>query len=316
MKLAPIVLFAYNRKDHLLKTLDALEHNRFASESELCIFSDGAKNPGQSESVEEVRNFLREYVTNNPFSKTYLYESDVNKGLAQSIIEGVSRIISIVGKVIVIEDDVVTAPDFLEYMNTALNYFEDRKHIFSVSGLTIPIEVPLDYESDIIAAQRCSSCCWGTWQDRWTEIDWKIQTYKIFRFNFLKRISFNKWGNDRASMLDDQQNGRIDSWAIRFEYNMWRNGQLNILPRYTRANHIGNDGRGTHSSATNQKRDRVLNASIKELGRPLEMADVAVDDRIRNEFKKIFDVSPKTLLKRDISNLIYRKHNQRNSTKE
>lgn len=43
MKLAPIVIFTYNRPWHTQQTVEALLKNEYASESDLIIFSDAPK---------------------------------------------------------------------------------------------------------------------------------------------------------------------------------------------------------------------------------------------------------------------------------
>lgn len=114
MKLAPITLFVYNRPDHTNKTIEALKKNKFAKESELFIFSDGPKKQEDASKVKEVRKYLK---TIDGFNDVFIKESEKNKGLANSIISGVTEVINKYRKVIVLEDDLITSPVFLEYMN-------------------------------------------------------------------------------------------------------------------------------------------------------------------------------------------------------
>lgn len=245
-ELAPIIIFAYNRADHLKKTIEYLKANEGASESVCYIFSDGPKNKTTESNVNEVREYIRS-IKDSSFKKVICVEYPNNKGLAKSIIEGVSLVLSSHGKAIVIEDDVLTSKCFLKFMNEALNYYQNNSRVWSIGGYTVPLDLPSDYPYEVIATQRCSSYCWGTWKDRWEKIDWEITDYNQFRFNPVQRWKFNRFGNDRSLMLDDQKNGLINSWAIRFDYNMWKNGALNILPAHSLANNIGHDGSGTHS---------------------------------------------------------------------
>ena len=137
---APIIVFCYNRKEHLEKTLYALEQNRLANQSEIYIFADGSRGEKDKEAVEEVRDYLKVYRTKTCFKTIEVIESEKNKGLANSIIEGVSRIIEKYGKVIVVEDDLVTSADFLEYMNQTLDFYEEDEKIWSVTGYTLPLK--------------------------------------------------------------------------------------------------------------------------------------------------------------------------------
>src|SRR5690606_19103496 len=114
--LAPIALFVYNRPLHTRKTLTALEANALAEQSEVYIFSDGAKTAEDIEAVNQVRSIIREPWK---FKHIYIIERSQNKGLADSIIEGVSQVIQKHGRIIVLEDDLQTAPYALKYFNDA-----------------------------------------------------------------------------------------------------------------------------------------------------------------------------------------------------
>ena len=43
MNLAPIILFAYNRPNHVKRTIESLLKNKWADTSDLFIFSDAPK---------------------------------------------------------------------------------------------------------------------------------------------------------------------------------------------------------------------------------------------------------------------------------
>lgn len=184
MKLAPITLFVYNRPDHTNKTIEALKKNKFAKESELFIFSDGPKKQEDASKVKEVRKYLK---TIDGFNDVFIKESEKNKGLANSIISGVTEVINKYRKVIVLEDDLITSPVFLEYMNFLLNRYEAEKKVYSVTGYNHPekiMKIPKDYKYDIYFNPRASSWSWGTWKDRWDNVDWEVKDFEdSFRKN-------------------------------------------------------------------------------------------------------------------------------------
>ena len=101
--LAPVVVFAYNRDDHLKKTLEALAINRLAKDSELFIFVDGPKTKENIEKVMAVRNVALTEARHTHFKNVTVEIFEENRGLAKSIIGGVSRIIGQYGKVIVLD---------------------------------------------------------------------------------------------------------------------------------------------------------------------------------------------------------------------
>jgi len=138
--LAPIVLFVYNRLDHTQVVIETLLKNTLAKDSELYIFSDAAKSENGIEKVNEVREFIRDDSWHTGLKKVSIVEAEKNKGLAKSIIGGVSEIIQRYGKVIVLEDDLNLSPYFLEYMNDALDYYKDDEEIWSISGYSFPMK--------------------------------------------------------------------------------------------------------------------------------------------------------------------------------
>lgn len=301
---APIVVFAYNRPNHLDKTLSALALNAEANRSKLFIYIDGPKDKKGKLVNCEVESVAKKY-SSGYFKEVKIKNSISNKGLAKSVINGVTEIINEYNKVIVIEDDSVPSRYYLSFMNSALDYYEKDSRIWSIGGYTIPIKRLDDYCNDIIMTQRSSSYAWATWEDRWNKVDWEVSDYKNFHWNFYNRRQFNRWGNDRSSMLDDQMNGRIDSWAIRFDYAMFENKMYNIIPSRSLIENIGHDGSGTHNAL-----DKSGTFSLKvDLSREVKysfLSDIKVNEQIRTEFHKTFSYSWYALTKRFIGNLVYK----------
>ncbi len=299
---APVVVFAYNRADHLEKTLTALAKNVLAKETDVYVFVDGPKTESGAIKTRQVVECAEKFQT-NLFSSLTIFSSDKNKGLAKSVIGGVTQIISQYGKVIVLEDDSVSSPYYLTFMNNALEFYAGEVNVWSVGGFTVPMNLPSDYNKDVILTQRVSSCAWGIWKDRWEKIDWSETPYKKFHFSMRKRRKFNRWGKDRASMYDDQMNARINSWAIRFDYAMFTNNAFNVIPRDSLIKNIGIDGSGTHSREEAREK---FQTSITEMTQ-WTFEKIEVDERIRKEFCKPFHISIKNRAKRFLGNLFYRK---------
>ena len=140
-----------------------------AKESILYIFSDAAKNDSAKEKVSDVRKYITSLSSLNYFKSVIIEESKSNKGLADSIIDGVTKVMQTSGQAIVLEDDLLTAPDFLDFMNQSLNFYEKNNTIGSISGYSPLKTLPNSYKEDIWIASRTSSLGWGTWKDRWVE---------------------------------------------------------------------------------------------------------------------------------------------------
>ncbi|WP_342088837.1 glycosyltransferase [Dyadobacter sp. OTU695] len=240
---APIVLFCYNRPQHLQQTVKSLQMNTLAAESELYIYSDGPKHTQEAEAVREVRDYISGITG---FKNVTIFESRQNKGLAASVIEGVSAILAKYPNVIVLEDDMLSTTDFLAFMNDALNVYADRKDIFSVTGYTPPIDVPEGYLHDLYLVPRASSWGWGTWAHKWAKADWQVKDFPVLKNNAARRQEFNQGGEDLWPMLAKQQQGVIDSWAIRWTYSQFQNKAYGLYPVHSKIKNIGTDGSGTN----------------------------------------------------------------------
>ena len=297
---APIVVFVYNRADHAQNLLRSLAACRLAKESDLYIFSDGAKSEAGQEKVDQVRAYIHSQEVAEGFGNVIITEAPQNRGLANSVISGVDTVIRKYGKVIVVEDDNTVSKDFLEFMNGALDYYEKNPTIWAIGGYTLPIRIPKDYGYDIFRMGRGSSYAWATWLDRWERIDWTMADYPEFAKDKKRRRAFDRFGNDRSAMLDSQMAGGKDSWAIRFTYHAFKYGMDFILPVKSRVLNNGNDGTGTHVVSTDKRFDTV----IQQDNPPAQFADVQIDRRLSKQVAAIFHRSLLLRSKQKIKQLL------------
>ena len=284
MSLAPIILFVYKRPYHTKRTVELLKNNIHANESELYIYSDAAKSSEEKEKVLEVRKYIANITG---FKKKYIINREENYGLSKSIISGVSDVIEIHKKVIVLEDDILTARDFLKFINEALKFYQDNVNIFSISGYTFPIKIPNYYDNDIFIIPRVSSWGWGTWIDRWKKVDWNINDFNFFKDNRKIQKEFNIGGEDLTSMLLAQRYGYIDSWAIRWNYAQYKNDAVSLFPVKSKIQNIGFDNSGTHIFRKN-KFSTNFNPAITEINLTNE---IKIDNNVLLEIKKLFKQS-------------------------
>jgi len=239
--LAPIILFVYNRPWHTRQTVKALQDNSLASDSELFIYSDEAKNETAEQAVKEVRKYIHSI---NDFKTITVVERDKNMGLADSIIDGVTTVVNQYGKVIVLEDDLVTSPHFLKFMNDALDFYQDKKKVWHISGWNYPI--PSDGLDEIFLWRVMNCWGWATWSDRWQFFE--KDTDSIIK-NFSKEDikSFNLDGAEGffgQVIANDKQ--VIDTWAIFWYATIFLKKGLCLNPVKTFVDNIGLDGTGIH----------------------------------------------------------------------
>ena len=249
MNLAPIALFVYNRPNHTEKTLEALSKNMYADESDLFIFCDGPKDGCSQQQRDNILAVLSVVKSRDWCKTTTVIQSDKNKGLANSIISGVTELLDKYGKVIVLEDDLVSSQWFLKYMNEALEFYESRKSVFSIGACRPPMNkmiIPSDYEYDVFVGLRSYSWGWATWKDRWDQVDWSMNYMESFLNHPEQTKAFNRAGEDMTKLLKMQYDGKIDSWAMRFGFAHFYQHAVAILPCIPYVDNIGFDGSGTH----------------------------------------------------------------------
>ena len=242
---SPIALFVYNRPLHAKRTVEALARNALASESDLYVFADGAKDAAAVDAVDEVRRYIR---TIQGFRTVQVHERDQNFGLARSIVDGVTRTCEEHGRVIVLEDDLVTSPWFLQFMNEALMLYEKSDRVASIHGYCYPTEEPLP-ETFFLRGADCWG--WATWRRAW-------DLFEPDGAKLLGRLvdaklehAFDPDGAFGFSrMLRDQIAGLNDSWAIRWHAACFLENALTLYPGRSLVRNIGNDASGTHSAMT------------------------------------------------------------------
>ena len=303
MNLSPIAFFVYNRPFHTKKSIESLVRNNLAGNSDLFIFSDAAKDDSVLEDVKEVRKFIK---TISGFKNIEIIEREKNLGLANSIINGVTSVIERYGKVIVIEDDLICSTNFLRFINEALEFYEDKKKIFSVTGYNYPerlMKIPRNYNYDVYFCPRCSSWGWGTWKDRWEKADWKLKNIDEFLKNKKLRKEYSYSGEDKIDMLIAQIQGKIDSWATRWEYTQFINNGYTVYPVKSFINNIGFDGTGINSG---YDKKYFYEEGLIDLDYNIKFIDdIKLNKEIMREFGKIFKKDKLYNLKKIIKKLIF-----------
>lgn len=283
MNYAPVIMFVYNREDHFTKTYEALAKCPEAKNTILYVFSDGAKNSQSEDAVEKVRKAVRSKIQKSDFKKIILNEAPFNRGLATSIIVGVSEVLNEYGKAIIIEDDCMASPYLLNFFNKSLTFYEKNNKVGVIAGYTPNIPLPNEYKSDIFATYRSCSCCWATWKNRWVGVDWELSNFNEFVRNKENIKKLNATGNDRFIRLYRQTKGNGSSWSVRFGAHLVSKDMVTIYPKYSYISNIGCDESGVHSKAEDAEKMRVdLSKAIPEL----RLENVTVNKEIQKTFKK------------------------------
>lgn len=246
MTLAPILLFVYNRPLHVRNSVQSLLSNDLAKDSELYIFSDAAKDEAAKPLVDEVRTFIHSI---SGFKQIHFVEREENWGLARNIIDGVTRLVNEYGRVIVLEDDLITAPYFLRFMNDALETYKDEEKVGHIQACDFTKDPSLP---DTFLIKFTGSWGWATWKRAWKHFNPNGQELldEMLRRKLNRQFDFNgKYGFTR--MLRRQIEGKNNSWAIRWNASLFLADILSLNVGKSLIQNEGFDGSGTNCGSGN-----------------------------------------------------------------
>lgn len=256
-ELAPVVLFVFARPEHTRKTVEALAANDLALETDLIVYSDAERGPMDASKVQAVREYLKKI---DGFRSVTVYEREKNYGLADSIADGVTETVNLYGKVIVVEDDLVTSPCFLRYMNDALRIYQNEEQVMHIAAHMFDIDPEGLPEAFFL---RQSSCWgWGTWARAWRLFS-RNSGDIIARFGDKDIRRFNLDGAlDYWSQLLANHEGRLRTWAVYWYACIFSQGGLCLHPRSSLVDNIGHDGSGTNCGSDSSFRCDICTLPI------------------------------------------------------
>jgi len=255
-ELAPVVLFTYNRYQHLKKVIDSLSKNKLAKKSTLIIYSDNYKDQKDKDTIIKIRKFIRKV---QGFKKIIIYERKKNFGLSKNITLGVRSVLKKFKKIIVIEDDLLLDKYFLNYMNDGLELFKSNKKVASIHGYIYPINFSSQIP-DYFFFKGADCWGWATWKRSWNIFEKNGDKLKKFidQKNLKKEFNFNS-SYDYYKMLVEQIKGKNDSWAIRWYASAFIKQMYTLYPKKTFVKNIGTDGSGTHGTGNRKVNKKSIN---------------------------------------------------------
>lgn len=303
----PVLLIVFNRPYHTSKTIEALLNQRPV---ELYIFQDGPRldNLNDLEACDNVRRVIEKHLKTVDYNiNVHKCYSEINRGCRDAIIYAITSVLREHESVIVVEDDIITSPAFVSFMNKALAYYKDNKSVHSISGYShspMRFRVPSDYEYDVYASPRLFNWGWGTWRDRWEQVDWSMSYYDEFMHHPEQIEAFNRGGDDMTPMLIDEKEGRSSAWDIQFAFDQFKRHMVSIVPNVSYTQNIGFDGSGTHCGGHPQEMESDLD--LNQNSNPHFLDTLYFDKRILNLQYSAFTYKKRPLWQKAI-NFIARK---------
>jgi hypothetical protein len=271
--LAPIMVSTYSRLNHLKATIQALQNNNHAVDTPLYIFSDAAK-PGDEEAIAKVRSYL---TTIKGFKSVTIIERKTN-GRVQNNRQGIAQLLKQYGRVIFIEDDILTAPGFITFMNQALDRYQDTPNILSVSGYIPEINTD-NHACDALLLKRFTGWGVGFWSGKYEQ----IKAISLDDFEKIKNSQEQtkrlneQFGEDLFNRFRAEAFGHLDGVDTRACYLQFIKGMYSVHPKHSLVQNTGNDGSGVHSSINNKYEVKLWNKT-ENFELPTKLSSIATID--------------------------------------
>ncbi|MFM2476540.1 hypothetical protein [Celerinatantimonas sp. MCCC 1A17872] len=281
--LSPIVLFVFDRLEHTMRTIQSLQNNYLADSSILYIYSDGPKeNKNSVFAVQQVRDYI---LSITGFKKVNIIYNKTNKGLANSIISGVTDVISKHHRVIVLEDDIVTAPFFLKYMNDSLNKYCETEKVMSISGGNYPVDLStVNSETFFLRIPLCWG--WATWEDRWEKFNRDLSLVNTLSLSEVKYMNFDN-SHNFFQQAELNLSGRLKTWFIFWYIVAVKQKMLTLFPKEKICMNIGFDGTGQNCQKSSEFQFEYLTYNN----------EIILDDIEVEENKQVFFIYKEFFLK-------------------
>ena len=265
--LSPIVLFVFKRPDHTLKTLEALEQNSLAKDSILFVFADGAKNNATNAELHDIEK-VEKIVKSKKWCKEVIYtKRDRNYGLADNIVSGVTEVVNDYGKVIVLEDDIITSKGFLKYMNDALTIYQSEEKVMHISGYMFPVKGTLP---ETFFYRQTSCWGWATWKRAWKKYNnnGRILMAEAYALPYFREIDFDGT-NQFVKQLENNLSGLIKTWAVKWQFSVFINNGLCLHPAISLVQNIGLDNSGENCGESNNFKIPQLATYVQVIKLPI-----------------------------------------------
>lgn len=288
MPKTPIAIFTYNRPHHVRQLFASLLNCARLEECAVYIFCDGVKKPEHSANVLASRQVVHEF--SQRINNAHVIEREQNMGLALSIVNQVTELCIQYGRVIVLEDDFILHPAFLDFMLQSLDQYSEEDRVAQIAGFTFPIE-KTDLATDSFFLPIVSAWGWATWKRAWDLFSWDLQSavaelnvdsHLLSRFNLDDAYPYSE-------LLRDTANGKIDTWDIQWYWHTFCQEKITLYPRHSLVWQNGFDKSATHTTVAWPDIQAPLNRfKQKQLHNPISFPTSVKSDGIAFESLKNF----------------------------
>jgi hypothetical protein len=291
---SPVLISVYNRLDHLKTCIDSLRRNPISSETDLYVVSDAASKASDELKIRSVREYIGHV---QGFKNVSAINRERNWGSFLSVKNSIDDVIGKYGKIIFLEDDNIVSPNFLNFLNDGLDFYQDDISIFSISAYNFPIEIPKTYKNYIYKWQGFNAWGVGFWESRWKLVDWNLPGIKELRKarRRLDQVAEHLYW----LLLDDIEQNKVTIDAI-VSYYIINKKLYSIFPLSSKVRNTGHEGSGEHCGVDEQYSQQAIDSGAEyQLIKSIEP-----DERINRLLWKNYHTPLKTKLSTIISGFL------------
>ena len=250
----PIVIPTLCRYEHFVRCIESLKKNEYAQYTDIYIVIDYPVTEAQREGHDKIEKYVSQL---SGFRKVIVISHEHNLGPAMNFAQ-IMRQLENDGKrrYIFTEDDNEFSPNFLEYINTTMNYYDRDETVVAVSGYNYPILEGLDgdiYSSNIYF----SAFGYGTWIERQKKMDMACNSANFERYYRDRRrmmTLYSKSKNQFCNFVkgytgytsDMLRNNEVLPVDLSHGLHMFFAGQKMVFPVKSKVRNWGYDGSGVH----------------------------------------------------------------------
>lgn len=247
----PVLLLTFNRPD---LTKAVMERIREAEPPALFVAADGPR--PSHEDDERLCAESREVATDvNWDCEVRTLFRDENLGCKEAVGSAITWFFENVEAGIILEDDCLPHPSFFPYCAELLDRYSDDDRIFTISGNNYQKgEQRTDNSYYFSRYMHCWG--WATWKRAWKHYFPRLEHWqRVKRQSWLHQI-FDSSRSARywKKIFSRVDAGKVDSWAYVWQYHVWLQSGLNIIPERNLVENIGFGERATHTSSEEKGR--------------------------------------------------------------
>lgn len=256
----PIVIFCYNRPNHLKKMLESIQRNAESIHTKAYFFIDGAKNDRDKVEISKILEIIN---SSNIFKENIIIKRDSNFGMQKNVISGISHVLRENDAAIILEDDLKFSKYYLNFMNKALKFYKPYENVWQINAWSYPNYISFSKKTKI--SNQMSSWGMGVYKDKWeffakdelkltNKIDKKDAAYK-------KKFNFEN-GYPWIREMEMNVEGTISTFSCFWYQCIFINNGVTVFPGKSLVFNTGFDGSGIHSGARDVHGKKIFEGEI------------------------------------------------------